>query len=407
MQEHILTIQALVYGGNGLGRLPDGKAVFVPFVLPGETVKVRIREEKQRHAFADLLEVLEKSPLRIEPQCIHYQQCGGCHFQHIAYPDQLQFKRSIFLEQLQRMGGSENPPPLTVKAAEHQWGYRNALQFHTTESGELAYMDAANARPFAVRECLLPMDAIASLWPQIALTEQNGIDRLELRQNPDGDVLLILEGSEADIPEIEITLPVSAVHISEEDVVTLAGEPFLTQTVDNTQFKVSAASFFQTNFQGASALVQAVMEMTAGASGTLLDLYCGVGLFSRFLADRFTRVIGVELSESACDDYIENMEIFENVSLFQGPVERALPEIDVRADCAIVDPPRKGLDRFALDALVQAQIPQIIYVSCDPSTLARDVQRLTKEGYTLKRTVLVDMFPQTFHIESVVLMSRI
>ena len=169
---------------------------------------------------------------------------------------------------------------------------------------------------------------------------------------------------------------------------------------------MSAGSFFQTNFIGAKALAETVLEMADGLSGVLMDLYCGVGLFSSFLADSFEQVVGIESSKSACADYAINLDSYEHVSLYEGTVERALPVIDILPDCVVVDPPRKGLNRFAIDGLVEKKPPVIIYVSCNPSTLARDVKRLMRSGYLLEKSVLVDMFPQTFHIESVNYLTR-
>jgi len=401
MQEHTIKIERLVSGGKGLGRLPDGKAVFVPFVLPDEVVRIRIREEKKRHAFGDLIAVETASSLRIAPRCAHFGQCGGCHYQHMAYADQVRFKRQIFEEQLQRIGGLDELPPISMIEAQNPWQYRNTIQFHTTKAGDLAYMDAAYARPFAVKECWLPMEDIGAMWPQVSLAENMDLQRVEMRQNPSGDLMLVMESSSGDIPEMEITIPLSIVHQNKTDTVVLSGEPYLMQTVASQDFKVSAGSFFQTNFDGAAVLVETVTRMVKGMRGTLLDLYCGVGLFTRFLADQFDQVIGVEVSESACDDFLENLNAFDHISLFQGAVEHVLPDLDVEVDCAVVDPPRKGLDRFALDALAETQVPMIVYVSCDPSTLARDIKRLGKSGYALQESVVVDMFPQTYHIESV------
>jgi len=400
-QEHIISIESLVSGGKGLGRLPDGKAIFVPFVLPDERVRIRVQFEKKGYALGELLEVLDENPKRIKPKCMHYQQCGGCHLQHIAYADQAQFKREILIEQLQRIGGLEHIPAIEMIEADAQWQYRNAVQFHATTEGKLAFMDAAHARPFPVQECWLPMDAIASHWPQISLDEAIDVKRLEIRQNHAGEILLIFESNAAEIPEMEVTLPLSAIHLNEEDEVVLSGDPYLLQKVGPHTFQVSARSFFQTNFQGAHALVNTVMEMASPSHGTLLDLYCGVGLFSRFLAEQFTNIVAVELARSACDDFLINLAEFEHISLYQGAVEHVLPDLDVQADCVIVDPPRKGLDRFALDAISDMRTPAVIYVSCDPSTLARDIKRFYIAGYTLSRSVLVDMFPQTHHIESV------
>jgi len=401
MQEHTITIERLVNGGNGMGRLPDGKAIFIPFVLPGEVVRVAVREEKKRHAFGNLIEVVEANPIRIKPQCVHFQQCGGCHYQHIPYEDQIQTKRSIFSEQLTRLGGIEQLPPIDCMAAKNQWHYRNAVQFHATKKGALAFMDAANAQPFPVKECWLPMDAISTLWPQISLDEQIDIKRMEMRQNDAGDLLMVVESHGNAIPEMEIALPISVVHIDPADEVVLSGDPFLVQTMGVHQFRVSAKSFFQTNFEGATALVNTVKEITSSLGGILLDLYCGVGFFSRFLAEQFDEIVAIEQSQSACDDYLYNMREYGHFSLYQGAVEHVLPDLDIKADCVVVDPPRKGIDRHALDAIAVMRAPVVVYVSCDPSTLARDIKRFSRTGYQLKRSTIIDMFPQTHHIESV------
>jgi len=191
------------------------------------------------------------------------------------------------------------------------------------------------------------------------------------------------------------------VHSNADEQIVISGDDYLILSLAGKDFHVSAGSFFQTNIFGAKAIVDCVLEMTAGLQGTLMDLYCGVGLFSAFLADRFEHIIGVEASVSACRDFVENLDRYEHISLYEGMVKKVLPELGTKPDCVIIDPPRKGIDRFALDALVEKEPPVIIYVSCNPSTLARDVKRLIRSGYTLTRSILVDMFPQTYHIESV------
>lgn len=404
--EHIIVISTLVYGGYGLSRLPDGKAVFVPFVLPGEKVRIRIREEKKRHAYGELIEILEKNPARIAPKCKHYLQCGGCHYQHIPYAEQLRYKETIFKEQLQRMGGIESPVISSVIFNQKKWLYRNTVQFHITNNGEIGFMDMAKSQPFPVEECWLPMEAISSFWPALAFEPGSNIQRVEVRQNGEQDILLLLESTDNVIPEIEITMPITAVHSCGSDKVILSGDGYLLHELAGEQFRVSAGSFFQTNFDGALAMTNIVQQMAEGLSGTLLDLYCGVGLFSKFLASQFDRIIGIEASKTACDDFLVNMRDVDNVSIYQGPVEKVLPKIEIVADCVVVDPPRRGMNRFALDALVKIQCPVIIYGSCDPSTLGRDIKRLAKMGYTLKKSVIVDMFPNTYHIESVNLLVR-
>jgi 23S rRNA (uracil1939-C5)-methyltransferase len=406
IMEHTVEISSLVYEGVGLGRLPDGKAVFVPFVLPGETVRIKIREEKKRYAYGELIEIVNENENRILPRCKHFGQCGGCHYQHIPYDLQLRYKREIFIEQMQRMGGIEEPTVERIIPCSREWHYRNTLQFHLTPNGELAFMDAAQAHPFKVEECHLPMEEISKIWPMLAFEKENEIHRVEIRQNVTDDILLKLEGNQAAIPAIEITSSISTVHTSSNDQVVIAGDDHLILSLLDKEFRVSARSFFQTNFISAKALVDTVLEMTDGLNGTLMDLYCGVGLFSSVLANSFDHIIGIEVSKSACSDFAINLDRYENISLYEGTVERALPAINVSPDCVVIDPPRKGMNRFAIDALVEKKPPVIIYVSCNPSTLARDVKRLMRSGYLLERSILVDMFPQTYHIESVNYLTR-
>jgi len=399
--EHTVEISSLVYEGYGLGRLADGKAVFVPFVLPGEIVHIKIREERKHFAYGELISIVKESEDRISPRCKHFGQCGGCHYQHIPYDLQLRFKREIFIEQMRRMGGIEEPIVENIIPCDREWHYRNTLQFHLTSNGKLAFMNAAQVHPFKVEECFLGMEEISKIWPLLTFEKENEIHRVEIRQNETDEILLKLEGDQAAIPEIEITSSISTVHTSSNDQVVIAGDDHLILSLMDKEFHVSAGSFFQTNFIGAKVLVNTILKMADGLTGPLMDLYCGVGLFSSFLADSFDQIVGIEVSKSACADYAVNLDRYEHISLYEGTVERALPGINISPDCVVIDPPRKGMNRFAIDALVEKKPPVIIYVSCNPSTLARDVKRLMRSGYLLERSVLVDMFPQTYHIESV------
>jgi 23S rRNA (uracil1939-C5)-methyltransferase len=401
MTEFTVDIISLVYEGHGLGRLPDGKAVFVPFVLPGEKARIKIREEKKRFAYGELIEILEASDDRITPSCKHFGNCGGCHYQYIPYELQLEYKRSIFCEQLQRMSGIEEPIVEKIIPSDQEWNYRNSLQFHLSPEGKLAFIDPKHSNAFKVEECLLPMGEIANIWPLLNFEKENQIRRIEIRQNEKDETLVKLEGALAAIPEIEITSSISMVHSNANEQVVISGDDHLIVSLSGKNFKVSAGSFFQTNLSGAKALVDCVLEMTEGFQGTLMDLYCGVGLFSTFLAEKFERIISIESSASACQDFVENLDQYDHIALYEGKVEKVLPGLEIKPDCVVIDPPRKGIDRFALDALVEKRPPAIIYVSCNPATLARDVKRLMRSGYTLERSIIVDMFPQTFHIESV------
>jgi 23S rRNA (uracil1939-C5)-methyltransferase len=191
------------------------------------------------------------------------------------------------------------------------------------------------------------------------------------------------------------------VHTGPYDQVVISGENHLVYSLLGSEFRVSSGSFFQTNFDSAALLAEPVLSKAAGLSGTLFDLYSGVGLFSAILGDQFERIVAVEGSHSACEDYAHNLKDGGDIDLYEGNVEHLLRDISDQADCVVVDPPRGGLHRYAVDALVNKKAQRVIYVSCNPATLGRDIKRLGKGGYELKRSVIVDMFPQTYHIESV------
>ncbi len=403
-----VTLETLVYGGDCLGRLPDGRAVFVPFGLPGERVRLRVVEEKRGHARAELLEVLEPAAGRIAPRCPHFTQCGGCHYQHMDYAAQIQAKAGILQEQLARIGGLADAPAPEVVASPRAWNYRNHIQFHLDEGGRLGFQAARSNRVVPVSECHLPEDALNQIWPQITLEPLPGLERVSLRVGQGDEVLLALESSEPEPLEFTVEdLPISAVHLGPRGALVLAGSDHLYMEVLGRAFRVSAGAFFQVNTPMAEAMAAHLLEhLPLSPEATLLDVYCGVGLFSAFLAPRVRRLVGIELSAAACEDFAANLDEFENVELYEAPAEDVLASVEFHPDVILVDPPRAGLDRRALDGLLAQGAARLAYISCDPATLARDAKRLTAGGYRLARLTLFDLFPQTYHIESISLWEK-
>jgi 23S rRNA (uracil1939-C5)-methyltransferase len=402
MSSNYLTVKLdkLTYGGDALGRLADGRAVFVPFALSGETISIRILDEKPGHARAELVEVLNPSPHRVSPKCVHFGICGGCHYQHLSYSAQLVAKTEILGDQLVRIGKIENPPVMPAVPSTPEWNYRNHIQFHLTRDGKLGYIDAHSRGVLPISECHLPEPALDSLWPRLFFDQGLGLDRVSLRLGVDEQVMLVLESP--DPPELELEAGISVVHLWEDDAIVMAGDDYLSMQVNGRQFIVSAQSFFQVNTGVAEKITTHLLEQLPVTPGTtLLDVYCGVGLFSAFFAPRVGRVIAVESSPSACADFEVNLDEFDNVELYEASAEDVLPALDVKPDLVIVDPPRAGLEKRALDALLQQGPRRVAYVSCDPSTLARDAARLIAGGFKLQQVTPFDLFPQTFHIESV------
>jgi 23S rRNA (uracil1939-C5)-methyltransferase len=417
-----ITLTTLTYGGDAMGRLSDRRAVFVPFGLPGERVRVRILEDKQNFARGELIEVIEASPDRIAARCPHFfafspaadgsrlKACGGCHYQHLPYSKQREAKASILRDQLTRIGKIQDPPVAPTVPSSSEWNYRNHVQFHLTEEGRIGFVNVAGNKVVPIAECHLPEDSINTLWPQLQFETDTDIQRVSLRSGADGDLLLALESDSPEPPALELEAGISVAHLYDDHAVVLAGDDHLVMRVSERDFKVSAPSFFQVNTAMAEKMVAHLLaSLPVTKSDTVLDLYCGVGLFSAFFASHAGKLIGVESSPSACEDFVANLDTFDNVALYEGAAEEVLPGLAAQVSdlrYAIVDPPRAGLDRHVIDALTALRPERIAYVSCDPSTLARDAKRLIEAGYSLEQVTPFDLFPQTYHIESISIFIR-
>ena len=405
--EYEVSLTTLTYGGDAMGRLPDGRAVFVPFGLPGERARVQLTEEKKNFARGEIVEILEASPDRIVPKCKHFGACGGCHYQNLRYEKQLEFKTDILRDQLTRIGKVENPPVQPMVACPNPWNYRNHIQFSLDEAGKLGFQAPNSNRVIPISECHLPEAAINDFWRRVAFEPGMEVERVSLRVGKDDDLMLVLESDSPDAPELEIEAGISIAHVYEEHAVVIAGNDHIVINVLGRDFKVSAASFFQVNTVMAGKMVEHLLNrLPVTLPSTLLDVYCGVGLFSAFFAPKCKSVIGIESSESSCEDFAVNLDEFENVELYEGLAEDVIPHLEAKLDAVLVDPPRAGLDKAVVDGILKLSPQVIAYVSCDPSTLARDAARLINGGYMLKEVTPFDLFPQTYHIESISIFER-
>ncbi len=435
-----IKLEKLTYGGEALGKLPDGRMVFVPFCLPGEVVRGRVLEETRSHARAELVEVVQPSPQRIAARCRHFGTCGGCAYQHLDYPGQLAAKTAILHDQLERIGKISNPPIQPIVPSPHPWNYRNHVQFHLTKAGALGFISNTHSPSpreaplkaarrgkdedvIPISECHLPEPPLNELWPQLKFDPGLGLERVVLRLGADGQAMLVLEAGQPEPPEVEIEADLSVVHLFRGNSLIIAGEGAIEMTVEagnpaqvqkdpslRRTFRVSAGSFFQINTAMAGKMAAHLLSrLRLTPDSTLLDVYCGVGLFSAFLAPHLSRLIGIEASQSACEDFTFNLDEFNNVELYEAAAEDVLPALNLAADTIIVDPPRAGLERRTLEAILSlgagtdaSRGPQmLVYVSCDPSTLARDAARLISGGYRLVEITPFDLFPQTYSIESI------
>ena len=407
-----LELTKMAHGGEAMGR-HQGKVIFVAYGIPGERVRVEVVEDRPHWSRARLVEVLEPSPHRIEPPCPHFGICGGCQWQHIKYEAQVVLKREILRDQLHRLGHFANPPVADVIPSPDPWAYRNHLQLSVTPDGQLGFLDVSATRVTPIAVCLLPHPLVWEMVEMMEAGEEDGervfLQRLSLRAGiRTGERMMVFQTEEDLPPQIEVNVPISCVLLMEDGTpVNLIGRNWLTEKLAGRHFRISAGSFFQVNTPQAEKLIEAVSRfLDPQGDETLLDLYCGVGTFALSLASRVGRVIGIESYGPAVADARANTRQGEPVEFIEGQVEEILDQLDLPVDVVLVDPPRTGCSSAALQKLTQLSPPRLIYVSCDPATLARDARRLAEAGYCLDRVRPVDMFPQTYHIESVSLFLR-
>ncbi len=464
----LLTVEKLIYGGDGLARLPAdspagspnddargrGKAVFVPFVLAGEKIEASLTEQKPGFARAQADSIVEPSPHRIQPACPHFTRCGGCHYQHASYEHQLEIKKEILRESLRRTAKLDLPFDIEAHPSP-PWNYRNRsrLQVRTgqvqTECAQVSpafaagYFKLASHELLPVEECPISSPlinrGIAALWQSgRAGKVPQGVREVEFFANADDTQLLLDVGCAREArraavrawaEEFRASMPQIAGVVAfrepnpgdrkagSQEILVAAGASSLTYQTQRAAYRVSAGSFFQTNRHLTDELVKIV---TAGQSGKLaLDFYAGVGLFSTALASDFHHVVSVESSQTSSADLSYNQP--SNGETVQATTEQylaraensgrvgkgvVLPHILNKPDLAVVDPPRSGLGERVARLLASLGAPRVAYVSCDPATLARDLVPLLAAGYRVEQVHLVDLFPQTYHLESVVHLSR-
>jgi 23S rRNA (uracil1939-C5)-methyltransferase len=413
-------LTALAHGGSAVGRFA-GRVLFVPHAIPGEKVRVEVVETHDRWARARLVEVLVPSPQRVTPPCPYFGpgRCGGCHLQHIAYETQAELKQQVVADQLARVGGLRQVNILDIIAAEDPWHYRNHVTLSPVPPGpevpeqaptgsQVGFLTADSHTVFPVEGCLIADPLIDEAWGALDL-DWPQLRRLTLRcGSATGDRMAVFELEQYQDFEIEVDLPVSCVILlADGEPVVLVGNRYLTEQVAGRDYRVSAGSFFQVNTAGAEALVAVVREFLAPKlSHSLVDLYCGGGLFGLALAAEVGRVTGIESAPTAAADFLHNAAGLDDVRLIEEGVQTGLARVEGPVDLMVLDPPRAGAGPDVIAEICRLAPRHMAYVSCDPATLARDARLLTDAGYRLLAVQPVDMFPQTFHIECVAHFAR-
>jgi 23S rRNA (uracil1939-C5)-methyltransferase len=398
-----LELTTITYGGDALGR-HEGRAIFVPDALPGERARVRITEDKGRYARAEVLEILQPAPERVTPRCKHFGVCGGCHWQHADYEAQLRYKRDIVADQLARIGGIRDAVVHPTIPSPQPWAYRTHVTFHVTPEGRPAYIARDGRTLLPIEECHIIREPLL----EMALTPRPPRPEGEGEKDNEQSLSPPVERGWGEVNDFD---PGAGgrlrLQVGSDPAERIVNTGVVHYTLLDHTFQVTGGGFFQVNLPCAEALVRLVQEKLAlTGNERVLELYSGVGLFTAFLAPRAKHITAVESYPPAVADAAANLHRFSNIDLIEGTVEEALPELPGRFQAAVADPPRGGIPERALRALVRRGPRRFVYVSCDPATLARDCKFLTKNGYRLVEAQPVDMFPQTYHIETVALLTK-
>lgn len=387
----------MAHGGEALAR-HDGKAYFVPGAIPGETVRAEVVRDKGNWARTALLDVVEPAGTRVEPPCPHFTRCGGCQWQYMTIGAQTDWKQTIVRGQLEHLGKLADPEVRTTTSPGEPYGYRNRMDFKVVD-GKPALNAAKSHDLVALDVCHLLHPALREIFDRLG--DLSGVRSLTMRTSVTrGDSLVIVSG---DVPSHHAEWGCAVAHRSGRNLQSVIGPTHLFEEIADTPLRISGLAFFQNNTAGAETLVGEVAKAAQLADhDVLLDAFAGGGLFAATLGGRVDNVLAIELSDAAVSDLRFNLRANDVAAqVVPGAFTDVVERVDEPWSVAVVDPPRTGLGEDGVAAVTATGPTRIVYVSCDPASLARDVRYLAEFGYRLEWARPVDLFPQTFHIETV------
>lgn len=447
-ESYEVDIVDLTHEGAGVARV-NGFTLFVPNTLPGERAKIKVIGVKKGFGFGRLEELIEESPERVDPPCPIYKWCGGCQLQHLSYEVQLEYKRKLVEDVLTRIGKLEDVPVLsTLGMGEEPWRYRNKAQvpvgerngriitgFYQKRSHEIVEMDSCIITGDTNDDAVQAVKEIVNQYNISAYNEEKhkGILRHIIARygKTTGDLMIVLVTNGQELPQrkkivedIRNALPeiksiVQNVNSKRTNVIfgeetrVLWGAEYIYDFIGDIKFAISARSFYQINPDQTKVLYdQALQYAELNGDETVIDAYCGIGTISLFLAQKAKKVYGVEIVPEAIEDARRNAELnnIHNAEFAVGKSEDVIPEWKkqgITPDVIVVDPPRKGCDEELLKTIIEMKPKRVVYVSCNPATLARDLRILEDGGFKTVEVQPVDMFPQTTHVEAVAKLERI
>ena len=379
----------------GRGIVKKEKPIFIDNALVGEIVEIEITKDNKKYSEGRVIKYIKKSPLRVESNCPFYDKCGGCDLLHLSYQEQLKYKEIKVKEIIKKFSGLECVKEIVPTI---QYNYRNKVTLHVKQ--KLGYYQKKSYDIINIDNCLIADDRINDLIKKLNNIDLNTITKITIRVSSK-ESMLVIEGGKLDIT------PFKEVDTIIVDNQILKGRGYIIEEINNLKFVISPDSFFQVNRLGMINIYDQVLKYVDNDTN-VLDLYCGTGTIGIYLADKVNQVLGIEINKSAINDALMNKKInnLDNIDFKLGDVEDVLNNNSFKADCIVVDPPRAGLGNMVIKNIFKIQPQKLIYVSCDPVTLARDLNIL-KDKYDVVEITPFDMFSNTYHVECVcVLISK-